>query len=126
MIISGMQLARTHKVAKVQNWLARHPRYHVHFTPTSGSWLYVVERLFAEITERCVRRGSHTAIRQLSVTVGYLGVRGEHLTRTRDINLFPEVAVAGTFAGGNPVTYYRQAPRHNKSGSPELRVRTHQ
>ena len=55
----------THKVGKVQAWLARHPRYHVHFTPTSGSWLNLVERLFAEVTERCVRRGSHTAVRHL-------------------------------------------------------------
>lgn len=55
----------THKVSKVQKWLARHPRYQVHFTPTSASWLNLVERLFAEVTERCVRRGSHTAIRTL-------------------------------------------------------------
>jgi transposase len=55
----------THKVGKVRNWLARHPRYHVHFTPTSASWLNLVERLFAEVTERCVRRGSHTAVRML-------------------------------------------------------------
>jgi DDE superfamily endonuclease len=55
----------THKVAKVRSWLVRHPRYHVHFTPTSGSWLILVERLFAEVTERCVRRGSHTAVRVL-------------------------------------------------------------
>src|SRR5262249_4260863 len=55
----------THKGDKVRNWLARHPRYHVHFTPTSGSWLTLVERLFAEVTERCVRRGSHTRIRSL-------------------------------------------------------------
>jgi DDE superfamily endonuclease len=38
----------THKVAKVRGWLARHPRNHVHFTPTSGSWLNLVERLFGE------------------------------------------------------------------------------
>src|SRR3984885_14837931 len=55
----------THKVAKVKSWLARHPRYHVHFTPTSGSWLNLVERLFGEVTERCVRRGSPTAVRAL-------------------------------------------------------------
>ena len=55
----------THKVSKVRAWLGRHPRYHVHFTPTSGSWLNLVERLFAEVTERCVRRGSHTAVREL-------------------------------------------------------------
>jgi transposase len=55
----------THKVKKVRTWMARHPRYHVHFTPTSSSWLNLVERLFAEVTERCVRRGSHTAVRAL-------------------------------------------------------------
>jgi hypothetical protein len=42
----------THKVSKVRTWLARHPRYHVHFTPTSASWLNLVERLFAEVTLR--------------------------------------------------------------------------
>jgi transposase len=41
----------THKVAKVRTWLARHPRYHVHYTPTSSSWLNLAERLFAEVTE---------------------------------------------------------------------------
>lgn len=55
----------THKVHKVRGWLARHPRYHVHFTPTGGSWLNLVERLFAELTERCVRRGSHTTVEAL-------------------------------------------------------------
>jgi transposase len=55
----------THKVNRVRNWFSRHSRYHVHFTPTSGSWLNLVERLFAEVTERCVRRGSHTSVRQL-------------------------------------------------------------
>ena len=55
----------THKVDKVRRWFARHPRYHVHFTPTSGSWLNLVERLFAEVTQRCVRRGSHTGVTQL-------------------------------------------------------------
>src|SRR6201987_4349024 len=66
----------THKVDKVRNWFARHPRYHVHFTPTSGSWLNLVERLFAEITERCVRRGSHTAVPQLEkAMLAYLDKR---------------------------------------------------
>src|SRR6516162_9123475 len=54
-----------HKVKKVRGWLARHPRYHILFTPTSGSWLNMVERLFAELTQRCIRRGSHTAVREL-------------------------------------------------------------
>src|SRR5512142_2175936 len=55
----------THKVAIVRGWLTRRPGYHVLFTPTSGSWLNLVERLFGEVTERCVRRGSHTAVRAL-------------------------------------------------------------
>jgi transposase len=66
----------THKVDKVRGWLARHPRYHVHFTPTSGSWLNLVERLFAELTERCVRRGSHTSVPSLEkATLDYLDRR---------------------------------------------------
>src|SRR5437764_404667 len=69
----------THKVRKVRAWLARHPRYHVHFTPTSGSWLNLVERLFAEVTERCVRRGSHTAVGQLEkAMLAYLDQRNQN------------------------------------------------
>jgi transposase len=68
----------THKVNKVRSWLVRHPRYHVHFTPTSGSWLNLVERLFAEVTERCVRRGSHTAVRALEkAMLDYLDQRNK-------------------------------------------------
>lgn len=69
----------THKVRKVQAWLGRHPRYHVHFTPTSGSWLNLVERLFAEVTERCVRRGSHTAVQALEeAMLDYLDQRNRN------------------------------------------------
>ena len=69
----------THKVKKVGAWLARHPRYHAHFTPTRGSWLNLVERLFAEVTERCVRRGSHTAVRELEkAMLAYLDQRNQN------------------------------------------------
>ena len=51
----------THKVAKVRTWLGRHPRYHVHYTPTTGSWLNPVERLFAQVTKRCVVAGATPA-----------------------------------------------------------------
>ena len=68
----------THKVTKVRTWLPRHPRYHVHFTPTSDSWLNLVERLFAEVTARCVRRGSHTAVRSLEkAMLDYLDQRNK-------------------------------------------------
>lgn len=68
----------THKVAKVRHWLVRHPRYHVHFTPTGASWMNLVERLFAELTERCIRRGAHKAVPALEQAIlGYLDKRNE-------------------------------------------------
>ena len=47
----------THKHPKVRSWLAKHPRFHVHFTPTSASWLNMVERFFRDLTEKRLRRG---------------------------------------------------------------------
>jgi len=47
----------THTHPEVTTWLTRHPRFHMHFTPTSASWLNMVERWFREITEKCIRRG---------------------------------------------------------------------
>jgi transposase len=55
----------THKTKRVQQWLARHPRFHLHFTPTYSSWLNQVERFFALLTERCIKRGVHHSTRQL-------------------------------------------------------------
>jgi transposase len=49
----------THKTPEVRTWFARHPRWHVHFTPTGASWLNQVERFFALLTERQLRRGVH-------------------------------------------------------------------
>lgn len=48
----------THKHPRVESWLKRHPRFHLHFTPTSSSWLNMVERWFREITDKRIRRGS--------------------------------------------------------------------
>src|ERR1700692_3356228 len=47
---------KTHKTTEVQAWLAKHPRFKLHFTPTSSSWINLVERLFAEITRQTIRR----------------------------------------------------------------------
>jgi transposase len=55
----------THKTALVRAWLARRPHYHVHFTPTSASWINQVERWFAELTRKQLRRGVHTSTGQL-------------------------------------------------------------
>jgi transposase len=59
----------THKTPKVKRWFARHPRYHLHFTPTSASWLNQVERFFAEITRRRIRRGTFTHVRELEEAI---------------------------------------------------------
>lgn len=54
-----------HKAPPVHRWLLRHPRVHLHFTPTYASWLNLVERFFGLLTEKALRRGSHTSIPQL-------------------------------------------------------------
>ena len=55
----------THKHPKVKAWLTKHPRYHLHFTPTYSSWLNQVERWFGIITQQAIRRGSFQSVRQL-------------------------------------------------------------
>ena len=59
----------THKTPKIKAWLARRPHYHVHFTPTSASWINQVERWFAELTRKRLRRGVHTSVRQLDADI---------------------------------------------------------
>src|SRR5215469_11872136 len=59
----------THKHPEVRKWLAERPRYHVHFTPTSSSWLNQVERWFAEITRKRIRRGTFRSVRDLVNTI---------------------------------------------------------
>jgi transposase len=59
----------THKTPKVKDWLLRHPRFHLHFTPTSSSWLNLVERWFAELTNRKLRRSAHHSITELEADI---------------------------------------------------------
>jgi transposase len=59
----------THKTPAVNRWLKRHPRFKLHFTPTSCSWLNLVERLFAEITRQRIRRGTFNSVHQLEVAI---------------------------------------------------------
>ena len=56
---------KTHKTKEVQAWLAKHPRFKLHFTPTSSSWINLVERLFAEITRQQIRRGVFKSVAEL-------------------------------------------------------------
>lgn len=59
----------THKTPAIKNWLARHPRFQIHFTPTSASWLNQVERWFATLTHKYIRRGTHRSTRQLEQAI---------------------------------------------------------
>jgi transposase len=61
--------ASTHKTPRIHRWLARHPRFHVHFTPTGSSWINLVERWFAALTEKQLRRGVHRSTRELEAAI---------------------------------------------------------
>jgi transposase len=68
----------THKTPRVQRWLVRHPRFHLHFIPTYSSWLNLVERLFAEVTDKAIRRGTFRSVAELERAVrAYLDTRNE-------------------------------------------------
>jgi transposase len=68
----------THKTAAIKRWLARHPRFHLHFTPTHASWLNLVERFFGLLTEHALRRGSHKSTRELKSAIhAYLDAHNE-------------------------------------------------
>ena len=59
----------THKTPIIHRWLAKRPRFHIHFTPTGASWINLVERWFATLTEKQIRRGVHRSVRQLEETI---------------------------------------------------------
>jgi transposase len=59
----------TRKTAIIRNWLAKRPRFHMHFTPTYGSWLNLVERWFAELANKRIRRGAFRSVRELESAV---------------------------------------------------------
>ncbi len=69
----------THKHPAVKQWLAAHARFHLHFTPTSASWLNLVERWFALITQQVIRRGSFDSARRLEQAImRWLAYRNQH------------------------------------------------
>lgn len=69
----------THKHPKVQRWLTRHPRFHMHFTPTSASWLNMVERFFRDLTQNRLRRGVFRDLEELFLAIGsYIDRQNEH------------------------------------------------
>jgi hypothetical protein len=69
----------THKTPRVHRWLLRHPRFYLHFTPTHASWLNQVERWFAGLTERQLRRGSHRSKHELRRAIeAYIAAANEN------------------------------------------------
>lgn len=80
----------THKTALIRKWLLKRPRFHVHFTPTYGSWLNLVERWFAELTNKRIRRGVFRSVRELESAIReYIEIHNEDpkpfvWTRTAD------------------------------------------
>ena len=72
------RLNATHKTPEVKAWLGKHPRFKLHFTPTSASWLNPVERFFAGITSRRIRRGRYTSVNDLEAAIyDYLAQHNE-------------------------------------------------
>ena len=68
----------THKTPAIRAWFARRPQWHVHFTPTGSSWLNMVERFFAEITDRQIKRGVHRSEREhIKAIIDYIEIRNE-------------------------------------------------
>jgi transposase len=68
----------THKTVMIRNWFAKRPRFHAHFTPTSSSWINMVERFFAALTEKQIRRGIHRSTQQLEKSIReYLKIQNE-------------------------------------------------
>jgi len=80
----------THKTTKVKNWLLRHPRFHCHYTPTYSSWINLVERFFAALTEQQLRRGTHRSVPALERAIReYLELNNQqpkpfHWSKTAD------------------------------------------
>ena len=71
--------ASTHKTPLIHRWLVRHPRFHVHFTPTGSSWINLVERWFAALTEKQLRRGVHRSTRELETAIrNYIELTNAH------------------------------------------------
>jgi transposase len=92
---------KAHKTEEVQAWLAKHPRFKLHFTPTSCSWLNLVERLFAEITRQRIRRGTFASVADLETAItGWIDAR--------NINPKP---FSWTAKAGNIITKHRRAKK---------------
>jgi transposase len=104
----------THKTVRVRRWLQKRPRYHLHFTPTHASWLNQVERWFARLTQRQIRRGSHASVRELEAAISeFVAAHNQNpkpfvWTKTAD-QILASIArfASATLAAHSPDTYAR-------------------
>ena len=101
----------THKTAMIRNWLAKRPRFHLHFTPTYGSWINLVERWFAELTNKRIRRGVFRSVKELEDAIrDYIHVHNEEprpfvWTRTADQILDSIARYAQRTVAGQPTRF---------------------
>ncbi len=97
----------THKTALIRNWFAKRPRFHLHFTPTYASWINLVERWFAEITNKRIRRGVFRSVKELEAAIReYIDVHNENpkpfvWTKTAD-QILASIARFAQRAGPSP------------------------
>ena len=74
-----MDNASSHKTKLIRDWFAKRPRWHVHFTPTSSSWINQVERFFALLTEQQIKRSAHRSTKELEAAItAYIQARNEN------------------------------------------------
>ena len=80
----------THKTPAIHQWLVKHPRFHLHFTPTSSSWLNLVERWFRELTDKALRRGAfHSVPDLIASTANNPPLPGNYFTISLGMNFLP-------------------------------------
>src|SRR5512143_4247116 len=84
-----------HKTARIRSWFAKRPRWHVHFTPTSASWINQVERFFGLLTERQVRRGVHRSTAELEAAIhAYIEAHNANLKPFRWVKSADDILAA--------------------------------
>lgn len=99
----------THKTVMIRNWFAKRPHFHLHFTPTYGSWINLVERWFAELTNKRIRRGVFRSVRELETAIReYIDVHNDDpkpfvWTRTADQILDSIARYARRTAAAQPI-----------------------
>ena len=109
----------THKTQLIRDWLAKRPRFHLHFTPTSASWLNLVERRFALLTQRQIKRGSHTSVQQLEAAIrDFITTHNQQpkpfrWTKSADQILAPSLALPAQLS---PYTHLKLMKEINDSG----------